>query len=624
MTPRRIALSVALLAAVALAVGLDLPSGPDARVATPTIGNPEQEPNRDRAEAFTESDDPMLVRFGRHAVAHASGDVDELAALAEGDDPAALRAARDLADLPDLDPALRLRMLERIDALRIDDPLARRERTELSVALGRAAEAAGELATAVDAFRDALPDARAVEAIARLEADPFRRANAYLQARLYRQALEALAGRIAPSIEAPAHAGLDEHEQALDAYLRWRDEVPDDRDALEGVAWSHWYLGDLAAAEAAFLRLGGSTGAYGLGLIANRRGDVDLAVRHFVSTGDARRLWLATTLLERENRWADAVEVYLELAEGTSAYADDAAWRTRVLGLRHDRPEWVAAGDALVPPDSWFALRLGAPAPGPSRDDLPELDPDAVRTARSLAEVDDLDGARLVLSFALRDAIQRDETTWEAGEREATLVALGEALAALDEYRQPQRAVAPLMEAGSTQFRTWRLAYPEAWPTLVRLEAKRAKVDPYLIWSVMRRESAFFPDAVSRSGAQGLMQVMPTTWTWLAEIQDEPPGDPFDVADNIRYGATYLGWLDDYFDGETFLMVPSYNRGQGYIRRLFDGPDVRRDEDELLRSIDALETREYLQAVSRSYRIYQRLAQIEAEGFDGTPSSGAP
>lgn len=616
MTSRRISLSIALLAAIALAVGLDVPSASHSSVLAVRSG--------DSIVAFADSDDPILARIGLHAIASASNDVDALATLADGEDPAALRAARDLADLPDLDPAVRLRMLERVDALRIDEPLARRERTELSIAIAQAAEAAEAFDTARDAFRDALPDARAVEGVARLERDPFRRANAYLQARLYQEALEALDGRIAPSIEAPAYRGLGDHGQGLDAYLRWLEEVPGDREALAGIAWSHWFLGDLEAAEDAFLRLGGSTGAYGRGLIANRRGDTDLAVRLFVSTGDARRLWLATALLEREEAWADAVEVYLEVAEGSSVYADDAAWRTRVLGLRHDRPDWIAAGEALVPADSWFALQLGAPAPGPTRDDLPDLEPDALRTARSLAEVDDLDGARLVLLFALREAAQRDESSWAAGERESTLVTLGEALVALGEYRQPQRAVAPLMEAGSGQLRTWRLAYPEAWPTLVRLEAKNAGVDPHLVWSVMRRESAFFPDAVSRSGAQGLMQVMPTTWTWLAEIQDEPAGDPFDVADNIRYGATYLGWLHDYFDGETFLVVPSYNRGQGYIRRLFDSPEVQRDEDELLRSIDALETREYLQAVLRSYRIYQGLAELGAEGSFGTTASGAP
>jgi soluble lytic murein transglycosylase len=169
--------------------------------------------------------------------------------------------------------------------------------------------------------------------------------------------------------------------------------------------------------------------------------------------------------------------------------------------------------------------------------------------------------------------------------------------------------------AGSEQLRTWRLAYPEAWPQRVGRAAKEAGVDAELVWAVMRRESAFFPDAISRSGAQGLMQVMPATWDWLAELQEESPADPFDVAANVRYGTYYLGWLQDYFRGELQLAVASYNRGQGYIGRLFDSDEVRRDVDELLRAIDALETREYLQAVWRGYQVYQGLARLEAEGL---------
>ena len=300
----------------------------------------------------------------------------------------------------------------------------------------------------------------------------------------------------------------------------------------------------------------------------------------------------------------EAVAELQRLAVGDSDYADDAAGRLRVLGARHDRPDWIASGDAALPSTGFFASLLGAPSAGPSRDDLAATAPPALDAARLLAETGDPDGARLVLSFALREAQDEDAS-------EAHLVALGEALGALGEYRQPQRVAAALLAAGSEQYRTWRLAYPEAWPDRVRLEAKHADVDPHLVWAVMRRESAFFPDAVSRSGAQGLMQVMPTTWDWLAEILDEPPGDPFDVDANIRYGATYLGWLDDHFAGDEHLIVPSYNRGQGYIGRLFDGDEVRRDKDELFRAIDALETREYLQAVLATRDVYDALAAFE-------------
>jgi len=425
-----------------------------------------------------------------------------------------------------------------------------------------------------------------------------------LQARLYQPALDALAGLGAPSIEAPALRALGRHDEALDAYRAWLDQVPGHTGARFGVAWSHWYLGDLDAAEAAFMTLDGSQALYGRALIANRRGDRTEAVRLLRATGEPARLWLATSLLEVDERWSEAADVYLTLAAGDSVYADDAAWRARVLAQRLGDDALLSRAEGAVPPGSFFALRLGDGAGGPrlpTHDDLPAVAPEALATAGWLAEVGDTEGARLVLAFALRDASE-----------EAEIVALGEALQALGEYRVPQRAAAALLNEGSDQLRTWRLAYPEAWPDLVGVEAKRADVDPHLVWAVMRRESAFYPGAISRSGAQGLMQVMPTTWDWIAELQDEAPADPFEIADNIRYGVHYLGWLQSYFSGDEELVVPSYNRGQGYIGRLFDSPEVRRDKDDLYRAIDALETREYLQNVFVTRWIYDRLVEVEA------------
>ena len=597
MTRRRSVLLALLLAAITLAVAVGLPrlDGRSEAVASP-------EPPS--ALAASRPAGELPGRLVEHAVARSRGDREALLTLSRGDDVAAYRAARDLALDVTLEPEARVRAIESVLELRIDEPLARRELTELHLALGRASEAAGEPARAVAAYREALPDPRAQAALRDTIDDPYRLANAFLQGRLYTSALDALEGLGAPSIEAPALRALGRHDEALDAYRAWLDQVPGHAGARFGVAWSHWYLGDLDAADAAFAALDGPQALYGRALVANRRGDRTEAVRLLRATGEPSRLWLATSLLEADERWSQAADVYLTLATGDSVYADDAAWRARVLAQRLGDAELLARAQEAVPAGSFFALRLGdgaAPPRLPTHDDLPAVEPEALATAGWLAEAGDVEGARLVLAFALRDASD-----------EAEIVALGEALQALGEYRVPQRVADALLRDGSDQLRTWRLAYPEAWRELVTLEAKRADVDPHLVWAVMRRESAFYPDAISRSGAQGLMQVMPTTWDWIAELQDEDPADPFEVADNIRYGVHYLGWLQAYFSGDEELVVPSYNRGQGYIRRLYDSPQVRRDKDDLYRAIDALETREYLQNVFVTRWIYDRLVEVEA------------
>ena len=66
----------------------------------------------------------------------------------------------------------------------------------------------------------------------------------------------------------------------------------------------------------------------------------------------------------------------------------------------------------------------------------------------------------------------------------------------------------------------------------------------------------------------------------------------------------------NYLDDDTELVVSSYNRGQGYIKRLFESPVVGQDKDELYREIDAF-AREYLQRVVVNYEIYKALYRQE-------------
>ena len=507
-----------------------------------------------------------------------------------------LRASFDLARNPTLPIEERLEHLERALGRRIEDPLARGENRELMLELAGLAETAGRLEEALGAYEEALPLPAARAGLERLQTNPYRLSNSYFGARLYQDALDTLGSLTAPSIEAPAYRALGDDEKALDAYERWLLEQPDNLDARFGEAWAHFRLGNLETARRLFLQLPGSSALYGRALIANREGAVDEAVALLQRSGSATHVWLATGILEANDRHAEAVPIYLDLAGRDTRYADDAAYRALVLARRMGLGDEAVRASSLVPEDSFFGLKLGADLSPPTLSTLPNVRPNVIDLAAALANAGDLEAAVGELTFALRDA-----------DDEATAIAIGEVLQFYGEYRQSQRAAARFVSRGSTDLRTWRLAYPRAYPKPVLLEAGRRDLAPELVWAVMRQESAFYPLAVSSANAQGLMQVIPSTWDWLAELQNESPGDPFDPVANIRYGSTYLEWLIDFFDGDLELVVASYNRGQGYIRRLFEGPVVQGDKDELYREIDAFETREYLQRVMVNFEVYKAL-----------------
>lgn len=86
-------------------------------------------------------------------------------------------------------------------------------------------------------------------------------------------------------------------------------------------------------------------------------------------------------------------------------------------------------------------------------------------------------------------------------------------------------------------------------------------VEAALVRAVIHAESGYRPHAISRAGAQGLMQLMPST------AQRFRVSDPFDATQNIRGGVAYLAWLLKRFHGNVDLALASFNAGEATIDR---------------------------------------------------------
>jgi soluble lytic murein transglycosylase-like protein len=109
----------------------------------------------------------------------------------------------------------------------------------------------------------------------------------------------------------------------------------------------------------------------------------------------------------------------------------------------------------------------------------------------------------------------------------------------------------------------------EAYDEIIEEAAEKYDLDANLIRAVMQAESAFHPFAVSRAGAEGLMQLMP-------ELSDEMGvSNAFDPRENIMGGVRYLKRLLTYHNGDLDLALASYNAGPGNVERYGGIPPFR-------------------------------------------------
>ena len=133
-----------------------------------------------------------------------------------------------------------------------------------------------------------------------------------------------------------------------------------------------------------------------------------------------------------------------------------------------------------------------------------------------------------------------------------------------------------------TNFVRGKAFSPQDIEAAIDQAASRHNVDPNLVRAVIKVESNFNPNAVSRKGAMGLMQLMPQTARQLKVA------NPFDPQQNVDAGVRHLKQLMENYGGDVKLSLAAYNAGQGAVARSAGVPHFA-------------ETRNYVKRITQLY-----------------------
>ena len=158
------------------------------------------------------------------------------------------------------------------------------------------------------------------------------------------------------------------------------------------------------------------------------------------------------------------------------------------------------------------------------------------------------------------------------------------------------------------------LLFPCPFRELVEKYAEETGVEPHIVFGLIRTESAFQKDVISRAGAVGLTQLMPDTALEMAARIKRAGGPDYAAYENgmdlrepeinIHIGAFYLNYLRGRFE-DTLLSLMAYNGGMNRIRRLRAAAAL--PVDLFLETITISETRDYGRRVLSAAEVYKAL-----------------
>jgi len=372
-----------------------------------------------------------------------------------------------------------------------------------------------------------------------------------------------------------------DYDRAIDSFRELQQRFPNGGRA----SYAHW--------KAAWLSL-----RQGRVVEAKTAFDNQIALYPSSSEVPAALYWRAR-LAEEDNDLALARGFYLKLSQRYRNYYYGDLARQRLAKLKStDPPVHYALLDRVPPINTSDKV---------ASDETPS-DNLRVQKAELLAN-----GA--LLDFAVRE-LRAAATEQEKAQGKGNWVAI-EIARLYEDAERYDAAIETLKHAAPNYFALdlpnlprpyWEGLFPKPFWSDLKKYASSNALDPYLVASLIRQESAFNPNAVSRANAVGLMQLLPKVGKSVAKqekLKKFNSQQLFTPAINMQLGTRYFRIMVDKFDSFEYALA-AYNAGSDRVQDWM-GQGKYRDPQEFVESIPFTETREYVQNIMRNANVYRQL-----------------
>ena len=376
------------------------------------------------------------------------------------------------------------------------------------------------------------------------------------------------------------HLVHHEYDQALDAFREAQQRFPDGPRA----SYVHW--------KAAWLTL-----RQGRNEDAKKAFEEQIAMYPSGAETPAALYWRAR-LAEEDNQFVMARAFYQKLSDRyrNFYYAELARERMKHLPATTDT--------AAV---TQYAILDHVP-PINHAEKITETDPptDELRVQKA-----QLLGNGGLVDFAVRElqaAAATDGGSWAPAETAQLYVETGHYDRAI-EFMKHSAPNYFALDIPDLPRKYWEALFPKPYWNDLKRNSDANKLDPYLVASLIRQESEFNPNAVSRANAVGLMQLLPKTGKLVAKevkLRRYNASQLYTPAVNLQLGTRYFRGMVDKFGGSFEYALAAYNAGSDRVDDWL-AQGKYRDPQEFVESIPFTETREYVQAILRNASVYKQL-----------------